>query len=68
MPHRLGVTPVLTDRERDVAQLLERYVAGAQELPSTSWLSRRLGISRQSAWRHLDALRTKGWLDRLRRN
>lgn len=52
----------LTSRQEDVADLVRRYREVAKEPPSAGWLSRRMGISRQRAQQHLDALRLKGWL------
>jgi DNA-binding CsgD family transcriptional regulator len=67
MAHRPHQPPPqeLTARQREVAELVQRYHAAAQELPSCGWLARRLSISRERARQHMDALRAKRWLDRL---
>lgn len=49
----------LTDRQREVEILVSRYVSVAHEWPSSSWLSRRLKISRKRAWEHLRAVRLR---------
>ena len=57
----------LTNRQREVADLVARYVAVAHEMPSAGWLSRRMSISRERARQHLEAIRDKGWLTRRER-
>jgi hypothetical protein len=39
----------LTPRQAEAVQLIDRYVQAAEEPPSSAWLGRRLGISREAA-------------------
>jgi DNA-binding CsgD family transcriptional regulator len=58
-----GVEPEdLTDRQREVLQLVEAYYRVAQEAPSYGWLGRRLGVSPQRAAKYVELLRRKRWL------
>ena len=54
----------LKARQQTALELVERYYAAANELPSCRWLANRLHVSRKRAHDHLDALRRKRWLDR----
>jgi len=49
-------TDDLSDRQRQVVELVRDYAAAAGELPSSGWLARRLQISRQTAYDHLRRL------------
>ena len=63
LQHRQAHEPMpLTERQRQVVELYQRYASVAEEPPSTGWLARRLNISRQHAHRHLMAIRHKGYL------
>jgi hypothetical protein len=53
----------LSARQQTVVTLVTQYYAVAQELPSCGWLARRLSISRQRAYTHMETLRRRGWLD-----
>ena len=57
-------TPPLTNRQRAVLLLVTQYRAVALEMPSAGWVARRLSISRQRAYTHIDQLRRRGWLTR----
>lgn len=59
LENRLVAGDELTDRQRDVASLVQQYIAVAHEMPSAGWLSRRLNISRERARQHLEAIREK---------
>lgn len=52
----------LTDRQRQVVDLYRAYVQVALEPPSTSWLARRMKITRKTVYDHLQAIRDKGFL------
>lgn len=51
----------LTERQQQVAVLVQRYKDAAEEMPSSGWISRRMNISTRRAKDHLEALRRKGW-------
>jgi len=51
----------LTERQRSVVTVVERYVAAAGEMPSAAWVGRQLGITKRRAWEHVDTLRRRGW-------
>lgn len=51
----------LSGRQREVAALIQKYYAGANELPSYGWLARQLDVTRQTAREYVEALKTKGW-------
>lgn len=61
------VEPLLTERQREVAALIDRYVQAAGEMPSAGWISRQLEISRQTALEHVQILRRKQWFGPYRR-
>ncbi len=52
-----------TERQQTVVALVTRYYEAADELPSSGWLARKLSISRQTAYRHLETARERGWLN-----
>jgi DNA-binding CsgD family transcriptional regulator len=43
----------LSDRQREVVELVRNYEATTGEIPSSGWLARRLQVSRQTAYNHL---------------
>lgn len=49
----------LTTRQREVYTLVTAYYSVAREWPSSGWLSRRLNISRKSAYLHMIAIRDR---------
>lgn len=59
LQNRAVLPDELTDRQRDVATLVDQFLAVAHEMPSAGWLSRRLKISRERARQHLEAIREK---------
>lgn len=62
LAHRQVRPAALTDRQRQVVELVTAYVTVAQEAPSSGWLARRLRISRQTAHHHVTSLRERGFL------
>lgn len=54
-----AVAPALTDRQREVVELVTQYVGVAGELPSAAWVGRRLHISEQRARVYFDLLRRR---------
>lgn len=52
----------LTDRQREVLQLMTRYGEQYEETPSVSFIARRLGVHRNTVQAHLEALCRKGWI------
>lgn len=59
LTHRAVFPGQLTDRQRQVVELVNAYVAVAHEPPSAGWIARRLSISRERARQHLEAIRQK---------
>jgi hypothetical protein len=63
MTNREQHVPPRTERQHTVVTLVTRYYAAADEYPTSGWLARKLSISRQTAYRHLQTMRSRGWLE-----
>lgn len=62
-PDNRAVSPgVLTNRQREVYEEIERYTDFAQEPPSVAFIARRLGMHWTTVQEHLEALHRKHWI------
>lgn len=52
----------LTDRQRAVLSAIRHYCRETGEVPTISYLARRLGLDRSTVREHLEALHRKGFL------
>jgi predicted DNA binding protein len=60
-PAQQQPTP-LTDRQREVLQLMTRYGELLEEPPTMAFLARRMRVDRSTIREHLEAIHRKGWL------
>lgn len=61
-PAALDTPAALTERQREVYEELQRYIAVAHEEPSVAFLARRLGLHWTTVQQHLEALHQKKWI------
>jgi DNA-binding MarR family transcriptional regulator len=52
----------LTERQHAVLVVIVRFHEATGEIPSLSYLARRLGLDRTTVRDHVEALHRKGWL------
>lgn len=54
----------LTPMQRRVLDVIVRHLQETHSVPSSAQIGRRLGISRQTAYGHLQSLQQAGWIER----